>query len=289
MIELSRLQGFYFVALHGGYAKAARAFPYPISQPGVYRQVQRLEDELGVELFHRVDRDTVAPTSEGRALLAFCAPFFEQLPSVLRSITDGRFGGVLRLEVAPLPLRHFVPPWIARIKRKRPDIELSIEERQNPEIGRLRSMDADLIVDFVARAPQGIELRTIARHHGFIVAPRERMRSRTRKADLTAFADEPFIAYQPGSPEHRGQLFALIRAGLEPTPSLSVSSTEAILAMVGSGLGYSLIAWPDPRGPRHRGVLALPLGKDAPTIPISVAYRQGADKDPLVCAALELL
>ena len=43
MIQLQRLEGFYRVARAEGYARAARSFPYPITQPGVHQQVKRLE------------------------------------------------------------------------------------------------------------------------------------------------------------------------------------------------------------------------------------------------------
>ena len=36
MIQLQRLEGFYWVARCEGYARAARSFPYPITQPGVH-------------------------------------------------------------------------------------------------------------------------------------------------------------------------------------------------------------------------------------------------------------
>ncbi|MCA9321778.1 MAG: LysR family transcriptional regulator, partial [Planctomycetes bacterium] len=47
MVQIHRFEGFYWVALTGGYARAARAFPYPITQPAVHQQVKRLEAELG--------------------------------------------------------------------------------------------------------------------------------------------------------------------------------------------------------------------------------------------------
>ena len=36
-LGLHRLEGFFWVARTGGYARAARAFPYPITQPAVRR------------------------------------------------------------------------------------------------------------------------------------------------------------------------------------------------------------------------------------------------------------
>jgi DNA-binding transcriptional LysR family regulator len=73
MIQLHRLEGFYRVALHNGYAAAARGFPYPITQPAVYQQVRKLEEELGTRLFERAGRDRVEPTAAGRRLSS-CQP-----------------------------------------------------------------------------------------------------------------------------------------------------------------------------------------------------------------------
>src|SRR2546421_1726843 len=110
MIALSRLEGFYWVARSGGYAKAARAFPWPISQPGVHQQVRRLEEELATRLFERTGKDSVALTPAGRALFAHVAPFYEQLPAIEASLKGGTVGGTLRIHAAGHVLRHLMPP-----------------------------------------------------------------------------------------------------------------------------------------------------------------------------------
>ena len=51
MIQIHRLEGFYWVAKTLGYARAARAFPYPITQPAIHQQVKKLEVELDLDLF----------------------------------------------------------------------------------------------------------------------------------------------------------------------------------------------------------------------------------------------
>ena len=68
-MNLQRLEGFYWVAKLQGYARAARSFPYPITQPGVYQQVRRLEDDLGVKLFERVGKDKVVLTPRGQLFI----------------------------------------------------------------------------------------------------------------------------------------------------------------------------------------------------------------------------
>ena len=66
---LQRLEGFYWVAKHQGYARAARAFPYPITQPGVHQQISRLEQELGVKLFERTGKDRVVLTATANLMV----------------------------------------------------------------------------------------------------------------------------------------------------------------------------------------------------------------------------
>ena len=66
MIQLHRLEGFFWVAKTGGYARAARAFPYPITQPAVHQQVKKLESELELQLFERVAKDNSRPMFEAK-------------------------------------------------------------------------------------------------------------------------------------------------------------------------------------------------------------------------------
>src|SRR3954470_7096091 len=101
-LPLQRLEGFYWVARHGGYARAARKFPYPISQPGVHQQVRKLEGELGGSLFERAGKDQVVLTAAGRVLFEVVAPFLEKLPGVVQSIRTREYGGVLRIHAPGL-------------------------------------------------------------------------------------------------------------------------------------------------------------------------------------------
>jgi len=171
MIQMHRLEGFYWVATAKGYTAAARAFPYPITQPAVYQQVRKLEQDLDTTLFERVSRDRVELTAAGRRLLEFCAPFFEALPSGVREIEGKSFGGVLRIEAAPLEIRHVLPPFIQRLRAQRPDIELQLVEVQTPDPLRVLVSQTDFVIDYMPRIPHGVTALEIARHHAFLITP----------------------------------------------------------------------------------------------------------------------
>ena len=137
MIGLAQLEGFYWVARCQGYTRAAAAFPYPITQPAVHKQVAKLERELGARLFERVARDRVVLTPAGARLYDFAAPFFAGLPDVAQQISTASYGGTLRVETSGLVLRYLLPGWIRRLVRNRPDIEISLTEHHIADTARL--------------------------------------------------------------------------------------------------------------------------------------------------------
>jgi DNA-binding transcriptional LysR family regulator len=287
MIQLHRLEGFYRVALAGGYARAARAFPYPITQPAVHQQVRKLEQEIGVRLLERTGKDRVEPTSAGRALLAFCTPFFEELPAVVRAVSQGTHGGVLRIDAAAMELEHVLPRWIARLRRAQPEIRVDIEEVAIGDTRRLLRAEADLVVDYQPQLPPGIEGRQVATYHTFVAAPVE-MVGRGAPT-LAKLRRAPFIGFHPSLPQHALQMQALEAAGNTPAHVLSASSVNAILALVRAGLGYSLVPWPNEHGPRVRGVAVARMPGAHMRFAILASWRRRSPSDPLVEAALAAL
>lgn len=289
MIQLQRLEGFYWVARCEGYARAARAFPYPITQPGVHQQVKRLEDELGVRLFERVGKDRVVLNAHGRALYAYVAPFLEGLPAVEQSLRGGTFGGTLRIHASGHALRHLLPPWLRRLQGQRPDIEVALFEAKVPAVALVRSGEADLLVDHLPDVPADFEAREVGRARAFLVFPAHHSLARrsrpVRPADLQ---DEPFIAYSADTQLRELQLSALALHGVTPKRLLTADSAETILGFVAAGLGYSLLASVLPRGPREPGVVAQPLTRPAREFPLYAAWRKGPPTSPLVEALLGL-
>src|SRR5689334_19197478 len=138
MIQLYQLEGFYRVAVHGGYARAARSSPYPISQPRVYQRARKLEEDIGQASFERVGHDRVALTAAGRRLFEFCEPFFRELPDVVRDVQAGLAGGPLRIEAGALEVRYVLPAWLRRVRAKHPALRVDLREIEAPDYERLR-------------------------------------------------------------------------------------------------------------------------------------------------------
>ncbi len=286
MINLQRLEGFYWVAKTQGYARAARAFPYPITQPGVHQQVRRLEDELGVKLFERVGKDRVVLTPRGQVLWDAVAPFIEHLPLVEARVKGGVVGGTLKLHVAGQPLRHLVPEWLRRLQAKRPDIAVALSEAKTADLALLRSGETDLLVDWLPEVPADIAVQEIGRNEGWIVAPTHGPFAQKGKLSLAGLAEVPFIAYHADRTLKGLQREALKAHGIAPREAFAADSSDTILGFVAAGLGFSLVPWLTAAGPRLSGVVAQKLDRPAASFPVYAAWRKGSGVHPLVEAAL---
>ncbi|MCA8954489.1 MAG: LysR family transcriptional regulator [Planctomycetes bacterium] len=288
MIQLTRLEGFYWVARTGGYARAARAFPYGITQPAVHQQVKKLESELGTALLERLGKDRMELTPAGAHLFRFVAPFFEGLPGVIRSLTSGTFSGRLCIHAEPLLLRQLLPAWLKRIQRKRPDAHIELRELLEVDLETLRSGATDLLIAHLAdeHGADDIATQRIASLHPFLVLPRDHRLAGRSRVTLADLAGEPFVAYLEGSIPHELQLRALHLHGVQPARTITTSSTESILGFVESGLGFSLVPSLSQTGPRGRGLVARPITAPRIEFPVVAAWRKDAPENPLLDLAL---
>ena len=286
-MNLQRLEGFYWVARTQGYARAARAFPYPITQPGVHQQVRRLEEELGVKLFERVGKDRVVLTPRGQVLFDAVVGFFEELPVIEARVRGGVVGGTLKMHAAGHLLRHLVPEWLRRLQVARPDITVALTEVQTADLASLRSGETDVLVDWLPEIPPDIATQEVGRAEGWIVAPSHGPFAHKGKLSLSSLAKVPFIAYHRDRTLKGLQLEALRQHEVSPRESFAADSSDTILGFVAAGLGFSLVPWLTAAGPKTAGVTAQKLERPAASFPIYAAWRKGSGLHPLVEAALE--
>lgn len=124
-IENSELEAFVAVAELGSFQKAADKLH--LTQPGLSRRIQKLEQALGVELFHRTTRSVVL-TGVGRQFLPMARQQMSQLGAMLssiREIAEKRFGKV-RLASIPTVVNRVLPAVLRRYADKYPQVGVQI-------------------------------------------------------------------------------------------------------------------------------------------------------------------
>ncbi len=285
MVDMHRLAGFHLVATEGGYARAARAAPYPITQPALHQQVKKLEAEVRLQLLERLGKDQMRPTPAGAHLLAFIAPFFRDLPVVVQRLRTGEFDGALSIHAESLLIRQLLPGWLLAQRKKRPHAQLQLQELLVADVAALRTGAADAMVAHLAEIPDDIASQQVAELFPCLVVPRDRA-ARGRAPRLDTLADLPFLAYPTGGRPHALQMQALASAGIAPAHTIHLDTADAMLGYVESGLGWSLVPSLDPHGPPGRRLAAYPWGRPRVTFPVMLAWRKDAPENPMLDALI---
>lgn len=267
------------VATSGGYAKAARAADYPITQPALHQQVKKLEAEVGVELLMRVGKDTMLPTPAGERLLEFVTPFFRDLPRVVEGVRTGDYDGALTIQAESLLIRQLLPPWLVALRKRRPQAQLTLQELTTVNLSALRSGAADVVIAHLSDVPDDIASQQIATVHACLVVPKSSAPRRGRPK-LRDLASMPFLSYEPGTRHHALQLQAIAQHGVTLTSTIALGTADTILGYVESGLGWSLVPSLDREGPKGRRLAAYPWGEPRVTFPIVMAWRKDAPEHP---------
>ncbi|HJV84156.1 MAG TPA: LysR family transcriptional regulator [Noviherbaspirillum sp.] len=142
MSGFSEFIAFAVTARHASFARAGRELG--ITASTVAKRILRLEERLGIKLFHRTTRQ-VTLTSDGEALYARCEKVLADIDEIesLASGTSGEPRGQLRINMPITYGKRIVIPRLARLLSQHPGLELDM---------RLSDSFCDLIKDGVDAA-----------------------------------------------------------------------------------------------------------------------------------------
>lgn len=133
-IPLNALRTFETAARQGSFTSAA--IELRVTQAAVSHQILRLEELLGVRLFHR-SRTGLSLTSEAEALLPDLTASFDRIGGLLDRLQDGRYVEVLNIGVVTTFAVGWLLPLLADFEEKHPSIKLKIFTNNNRvDIGR---------------------------------------------------------------------------------------------------------------------------------------------------------
>ncbi|MEN2991065.1 LysR family transcriptional regulator [Tistrella sp. BH-R2-4] len=123
--QLSALAAFMRTAETGSFVAAARVLG--VSSSAVGKAVARLEDRLGVRLFHRSTR-SITLTAEGQSFLERCRRIFAEIEAAEHDLLQARAAPRGRLRISLPLIGMLVMPVIAGFMRAYPDITLDIDQ-----------------------------------------------------------------------------------------------------------------------------------------------------------------
>lgn len=287
-IEIRHLR--YFVAVVEQRTFRAAALRLHVSQPPLTRQIQQLEDALGVKLLERSARGA-EPTAAGRVFYQEARNLLtlaEQAAERTRLAGDGRLGR-LDIGVFGSAVLGAIPQVVQRFRQTHPQVEVVLhsldrigqikalrERRINVGFNRFFTEEPDLIWEVIQS-----EQMVVVVPSGHALASRPVL-------SLAEIGREPLILYprapRPGFIDTMMRLFH--QRKITPHVSQEVDDMVTAVGLVASGSGLSLVT-DSGRNLRVPGTVQIPLQKaDSATVDLSVIWRRD-DDSPLVAAFLQ--
>jgi DNA-binding transcriptional LysR family regulator len=244
-LGLSRLRILRELAHRGSMAAAAEALSY--SPSAVSQQIAVLEREAGTALIEHVGRG-VRLTSVGEVLARHAEAVLDAETAAVAAVEAARssLAEILRVGVFSTIAAGLMPPVIAELKRRYPEIAVETREA-DPEVAlpdvRLGHLDLAFLVDYPEASepwPTGLTRVAIASEALQVAAPQGMLpRGPVSLGDL---AELPWIVSGPETYYGRAVRAACAAAGFDPIVRHQVNEQATALAMVGAGLGITLVS-----------------------------------------------
>jgi LysR family cys regulon transcriptional activator len=216
------------------------------SQPGVSKQIQLLEEELGLQIFHRGGKRLTSLTEPGRIIL-------ERAERVLREIENiKRVGedytkvneGSMTIATTHTQARYRLPPAVKAFVERFPNVRLNIHQGSPSHVAELvETGEADLGIATESIA----ERETLAalpcyRWNRCVVVPHGHPLLEDVPLTLEKIARHPIVTYDLGFTGSTSVKRIFEAHGLQPNIVLTAIDSDVIKTYVELGLGIGLLA-----------------------------------------------
>ena len=239
--NLDQLRSFLAIVDLGGFSAAARHLN--LSQPAVSVQIRALESRLGLRLLERLGKRAF-PTAAGSELAGHARQILaaaETAALAMRRHRDG-FLGKVRIGTGRATLTYLLPPVLRRLRDEHPNIDVTVET--GTTLGMIEGIAANRLDIGVVTLPAvhpGIEVLPVDERELVAILPAgdgPPPPARLVPADLAA---RTLVLEDLNSNLTNLVLDWLAAGGVRPEPVLTYDSLEAVKAIVGTGLGYSIL------------------------------------------------
>lgn len=222
----------------GSFTKAAECLSY--SQSGISRMISDLEKEWKVSLLER-GKNGVRLTSDGCKLLPYAKSVCEEYQKLQSQVDalNGLESGLIRIGTFSSVATHWLPKIIKEFQKDYPNIDYELLLGDYTEIEEWIS-EGRVDCGFLRLPTQHeFDYISLAQDKLMAIIPERHPLSGCDKFPVTALCEEPFMLLEKGAKAEISEIFE--RNGLTPKVRFTTWDDYAIMSMVESGLGISIL------------------------------------------------
>src|SRR5882724_6642670 len=242
-MELRHLR--YFLAVGEALNFTRAAAQLRVAQPALSRQVQDLEDEIGVDLLRRSPRG-VTLTAEGKLFLEEVRELLKRADESVekvRALARGEYGE-LPVGYAPSPTVEILPPALAAFQKAVPRVKVLLHDLSSDELItglRNATLELAIMVEPFGEQTAGIEFELLRTYPLSVAMAAAHPFARLKSIPLEKLATEPLIALRRKDYSEYyhflDRIFAPIRA--KPHIAVECDSASSLITEVEAGRGIA--------------------------------------------------
>ncbi len=216
------------------------------SQPAISKQIQLLEEELGVDIFLRNGKRIVKITPPGQLIIQTAVRMLrdaDNLKKIAQEFTN-EAGGTLTIATTHTQARYALPPVIKRFTARYPKVKLILRQGNPIQIATLVSSgeaDIGIATEALEQYPELVMLPCYQWNRCIIVPPKHPL-LKLKKLTLEAINQYPIITYDFAFTGRTKINQAFASRGLEPNVVLTAIDSDVIKTYVELGLGVGILA-----------------------------------------------
>lgn len=223
---------------YGSFTKAGELLNY--SQSGISRMINDLEKEWNITLLER-NRSGVKLTSDGSRLLPYAQSLCDEYQKLQMQVDDlhGVQSGIIRIGTFSSVATHWLPNIIKAFQKDYPGIDYELLLGDYTEI---EEWIAEGRVDCgFLRLPTNPDFEIIYLEQDKLLAilPENHPLTKYDKVPIADLCNEPFMLLEKGAKAEVSEVFE--RNGLTPRVHFTTWDDYAVMSMVESGLGISIL------------------------------------------------
>jgi LysR family hydrogen peroxide-inducible transcriptional activator len=273
------------VAQERSFGRAAqRCF---VSQPALSVAIQKLEEELGAQLFER-GKTEVTVTPVGERIVEQAQKVLEEAARIRDIAQTGRnqLVGLFRLGVIYTVAPYLLPDLIPALNVRAPQMPLEIEENLTEQLEvALKSGRVDAAIIALPFQPPGVTAAFLYEEPFQVVVPQQHRWAKRKTIQPAELATEHTILLNVGHCFRDQVLDACPELNRGDAPVTRTNSLETVRNMVASGLGVSVLPR-DALTPKYHSklVVPVPFARPVPSRRIALAYRKSFPRPAAIAA-----
>ena len=215
------------------------------SQPSMSRQIQALENELGMKIFLRSKRRLIELTKPGEQV--------HELARKALSITDGMrhirndfyamHAGSLVVATSHTQARYVLPKVIQHFKKRYPQLQITLRQGNPTQIAQwVSSGEADLSIggEPTCQIP-GIALLTCFDEYKIVLTPRKHPLANISRLTIAQLSRYPLITYDSNFRTNAQISEAFAKKNRKPNIILNATNPDVMKPYVRCGLGIAIV------------------------------------------------